>query len=187
MTRGKISSFSQPEKWVRVIVTVFEGLRKELLRTMKSARSGKMSELVSEEPDDSIYGLDIVAKDVLLPLLTEHISALGGAALVAEGIVERVIKPQSRRKPEYRLLIDPVDGTRCLMYGKRSAWALAALAPDKGAKTRLSDAVAAVMVELPTPRAALADSLWAVKGKGVWGESVDLRTGRRISFKPRPS
>ena len=187
MPRSKKAAASNAEKCVRALVAAFEKLRIELLRSMRAARSDEMSHLVGEDPDDSIYRLDIVAAKSLLPLLDEYISPLGGAALVAEGIKEKFIGSKSGGKDGYRLLIDPVDGTRCLMYGKRSAWALAAVAPDKGPETRLSDAVASVTVELPTPRAAFADSIWAIRGQGVWGQTLDLRTGKRTSFTPKPS
>jgi len=155
------------------------------LQSMRSADAGDLSRLVKEDTDDTVYSLDVIAADILAPLLEERLSPLGGAVIVAEGMQERVIDPYG--DPAYRLLIDPVDGTRCLMYGKRSAWALAALAPDKGPDTRLSDSVVSVMVELPTHRAALADSLWAAKGEGARGETLDLRTGDRTPFVPRPS
>ena len=31
-----------------------------------------------------------------------------------------------------KLIVDPIDGTRSLMYDKRSAWVLAAVAPQRG-------------------------------------------------------
>ncbi len=42
-----------------------------------------------------------------------------------------------------KLIIDPIDGTRGLMYDKRSAWALAGLAPQRGPRTGLRDIAAA--------------------------------------------
>ena len=53
------------------------------------------------------------------------------------------------------------------------AFFLAGAAPNtRGAATRLRDMHAAVMVELVTPRALLADSFFAVRGGGVAGETV---------------
>jgi hypothetical protein len=73
------------------------------------------------------------------------------------------------------------------MYDKRSAWSLAALAPQGGAGTNLSHIIVAVMTELPTAKQGLADQLSVVRGHGVKAERVDLRTGRRKKFTPRPS
>ena len=55
-----------------------------------------------------------------------------------------------RPDAEFVWVLDPIDGTRCIMHDKRSAWVLAGIAPQKGEATRLSDIVAASMTELPT-------------------------------------
>jgi len=55
------------------------------------------------------------------------------------------------------VLIDPIDGTRGIMYDKRAAWALAGVAPNRGPATRLSDIHLAVMTELPTSKMGFAD------------------------------
>jgi hypothetical protein len=92
-----------------------------------------------------------------------------------------------RGEAPFRLLVDPIDGTRGLMFDKRSAWCLMAAAPDRGAATRLSDAEVAVMTELPTTRQATSDVLWAVRGAGAQGERHGLHDGTRASFVLRPS
>ena len=86
-----------------------------------------------------------------------------------------------------RLIIDPIDGTRPIMYNKRSAWWLAGLAPNRGEQTSLQDIQVAVQVEIPTTRAALTDTLWAIRGQGAHAETVSLITGERTSFQPQPS
>jgi hypothetical protein len=73
------------------------------------------------------------------------------------------------------------------MYDKRSAWWLAGLATNGGAETSLQNIDVAVQVEIPTTRAALADTLWAIRGRGARGETTNLITGERTSFQPRPS
>ncbi len=89
--------------------------------------------------------------------------------------------PEGSREEEalIRFLVDPIDGTRGLMYDKRSAWALAGVAPNKGPQTRLRDIEVAVMSELPTSKSGQADVLWAIKGRGAHGQRVDLRHGHR--------
>ena len=73
------------------------------------------------------------------------------------------------------------------MYNKRSAWWLAGLAPNRGDETSLRDIDVAVQVEIPTTRAAVADTLLAIRGCGARGETTNLITGERTSFRPRPS
>ena len=87
----------------------------------------------------------------------------------------------------WKCIIDPIDGTRGLMYDKRSAWSLAALAPQRGPRTNLSEIVVAVMTELPTAKAGAADQYSAVRGGGVRGVRTDLRTGRTRRLAAKPS
>src|SRR5260370_40840790 len=80
--------------------------------------------------------------------------------LVAEGLEDAAGNEGPRTFPDgadesaalLRLIVDPIDGTRGIMYDKRPAWALAAVAPNKGPQTRLADAEVAVMTELPTSK-----------------------------------
>ena len=58
----------------------------------------------------------------------------------------------SERQAEIRLIVDPIDGTREIMYDKRAAWSLAAVAPNRGPDTRLRDVEVSVMTELPTSK-----------------------------------
>jgi fructose-1,6-bisphosphatase/inositol monophosphatase family enzyme len=86
-----------------------------------------------------------------------------------------------------RLIVDPIDGTRGIMYDNRAAWALAGVAPNKGDATRLQDIEVAVMTELPTSKMGEADVLWATKGRGAHAERVDLSTGKSARLELRPS
>ena len=47
------------------------------------------------------------------------------------------------------MLADPIDGTRCLMYQKRSGWILTGIAPNRGEGTVLADIELAVQTEFP--------------------------------------
>jgi hypothetical protein len=102
--------------------------------------------------------------------------------LIAEGIEPETgrVFPSGAKEDDaqIRLIIDPIDGTRGLMYDKRAAWTLAGVAPNKGPDTRLRDIEVAVMSELPTSKMGFADVLWAVKGQGAQGirERLDGKT-----------
>jgi hypothetical protein len=99
----------------------------------------------------------------------------------------------SSQQPRWRLIIDPIDGTRMLMYDKRSAWFLAAVCPDKGESTALTDSVASVMVELPISKQNLADAFVASTGADTRAIrfSVDTETPPEINaglrFSATPS
>jgi fructose-1,6-bisphosphatase/inositol monophosphatase family enzyme len=112
---------------------------------------------------------------------------------VAEGLpgAGRVTYPAGADWDEaaHVCIVDPIDGTRGLMYDKRSAWVLAAVAPGPailGRAPTLADIVVAAQVELPTSRARLADTLWAIAGEGTTRECEDLTSGetRRLACRP---
>mgnify|MGYP000321007244 CR=1 FL=1 len=78
---------------------------------------------------------------------------------------------------EYVWVIDPIDGTRGLMYDKRSAWALAAVAPQHGDETRLSQILATAMTEIPVSKQWRADQFSASLDGPLVATWCDWRTG----------
>jgi hypothetical protein len=87
----------------------------------------------------------------------------------------------------YRLIVDPIDGTRGLMYDKRSAWFIAAIAHDRGEHTRLSDTFAAALVELPTGKQNVCDSFTATVAGGMNAQRTCLADGHTRLLPVRPS
>lgn len=160
-----------------------------------SLRQGSVedrSAVYKEGADDTIYQIDRDVEELLVPVLAEHAAALGGIVLVAEGIGEDtngLILPDglSSEEAQIRIIIDPIDGTRGIMYDKRSAFFLAGAAPNKGTDTTLQDIEVAVMTELPTSRSFLSDTLWAIKGQGAHAFTRNLATGEQTDRKISPS
>ena len=93
-----------------------------------------MSTIAGATAADTIYAVDRVADDALLGWFEEH---WRGVRVVSEGLDEPVVVGGPAA---WTVIVDPIDGTRGLMYDKRSAWCLAAAAPPDG---RLADVVAA--------------------------------------------
>ncbi len=123
----------------------------------------RFQEAVAHEGGDTIFWIDRKVDAAILPEVAAWPDYLLPLELVMEGLGQsgrqRVGPPSGPLK--HRLMIDPIDGTRNIMFDKRSAWFLAALAPTHradGAATTLRDAIAAVMVELPVSKAGFADS-----------------------------
>jgi len=117
---------------------------------------------------DTIYAIDRVGEEALV----RGLATLPGdepVCLIAEGLAELLVFPRGAREQDcrWRLLVDPLDGTRGLMYQKRSAWVLTGVAPNRGPATRLSDIVLAVQTEIPPLKQHLSDQLWAFRGKGM--------------------
>jgi len=119
---------------------------------------------------DTIYGIDALIE----PILEEYLEHWGQSlpmVVIAEGLEPETGRtfPAGAKEADcpVRLILDPVDGTRGLMYDKRAAWSLAGMAPNRGAVTRLRDIEVAVMTELPTAKMGRGDVLWAIKGQGA--------------------
>lgn len=158
------------------------------------ARAG-LHEVSRVSSADTIYQLDTIVEPMLEDFCREWAKTTP-LVLIAEGVeggnVEGVkVFPDGAREEDavIRLIVDPIDGTRGLMYDKRSAWALAGVAPNRGAQTRLRDIEVAVMTELPTAKMGSSDVLWAVKGGGARGERLGLSdaTSRPLQLRPSTS
>ena len=146
---------------------------------MRSHRAGSSHEVSRISTADTIYKIDTDV-DPLLEHFCEEWSKTTPLVLVAEGLedhhgeeVASRVFPQGTKESDakIRLIVDPIDGTRGIMYDKRPAWALAGVAPNNGPDTRLRDIEIAVMTELPTSKMGFGDVLWAIKGQGAHGDS----------------
>jgi len=141
---------------------------------------------VAHEGGDTIYALDRHVEPVLIDQIERWAEPV---IVIAEGFGPegRMEIGASRGPPRYRLIIDPIDGTRGLMYDKRSAWFLAAVARDRGEGTSLADTFAAAMIELPTSKQAWADSFAAWVGGGVEARRLRVDQPGARPLQPRPS
>ena len=137
-----------------------------------------MSVVAGESVADTLYGIDRVADDALLAWFEQH---WPGVRVVSEGLDEPVDVGDA---PSWTVIVDPIDGTRGLMYDKRSAWCLAAAAPIGGS---LAGIVAAAMTELPTVKQGAADQLSASRSGGVTAERLDFTCGSRERLTVCPS
>jgi fructose-1,6-bisphosphatase/inositol monophosphatase family enzyme len=183
---------AKPEAILDRLISFQRTVREMIIRTRTV---GGLSEVSRTSSADTIYKIDTEVD----PLLEEFCKQWGKEmplVLVAEGLEELDgteakyrVYPQGTRAEDaaIRLIVDPIDGTRGIMYDKRAAWALAGVAPNKGDHTRLRDIEVAVMTELPTSKMGQADVLWAIKGRGARGQRIDLRDGRAEELKIAPS
>jgi hypothetical protein len=173
------------------LIRVGEMVRDHTLAVIRRQSSESLATVAYETAADKIYVLDRAVESVLLAALEQELAPVLSFALICEGINDEqpLAFPAGCPVEECaaRLLVDPIDGTRPIMYNKRSAWWLAGLAPNRGEVTSLRDIELAVQVEIPTTRALLADTLWAIRDGGAHGETVNLISGERTAFQPRPS
>lgn len=143
--------------------------------------------------DDTIYQIDKDVEDIIVPLLEKEAEGIGGILLVAEGIGEEeengVVLPSGINPEEaaIKIIMDPIDGTRGIMYDKRAAFFLAGVATNRGKENTINDIEVAVMVELPTSRSVLSDTLWAIKGEGAFAFTKNLESGVVSETRLQPS
>jgi len=181
--------------YVEKMRALHDAMRDRLLHHLHSQDANALLEdlagIAGVRGGDTIYTIDAHVEEVLFAFCEEWARADGPFALVAEGIEESGWKtyPEGATTDEaqFLMIVDPIDGTRNIMYNKRSAWILSGIAPNRGAGTTLADIEAAVMTEAPTTRALLADQLWATRGGGAHRVAQNLLTNERRALPIRPS
>jgi fructose-1,6-bisphosphatase/inositol monophosphatase family enzyme len=173
------------------IRTIHERVRDAVVAECERAQLEQLSEVSDDDSEgDTIYAIDRVSEELLVELFEQELASIAPLVLIAEGIENgRLILPRGAREDDavWRVIVDPIDGTREIMYQKRSAWVLTGVAPNRGEETNLQDIELAVQTEIPTVKQNLCDTLWAIRGEGVEGERFDRLTGERESLAPRPS
>jgi fructose-1,6-bisphosphatase/inositol monophosphatase family enzyme len=139
---------------------------------------------------DTIYAVDRVSEELLIEIFETEIAPIAPLVLIGEGLAGgQIMLPRGREASEavWRVIVDPIDGTRGLMYQKRSAWVLTGVAPNLGAETNLQDIVLAVQTEIPLVKQHLSDVLWAIQGQGAQAERYNRVTGERRPLRLQPS
>ncbi len=174
----------------RLLCRLQDHVRDQLVGT-RARQAGRFARVVAVTSADTIYHLDRISERAILGWFAAHWPERWPVEIVMEGLEGPGAVTFPRGTPADRTvlkcILDPVDGTRGLMYDKRSAWSLAALAPQRGAKNTLADIMVAAMTELPTSKQGRADQFSAIKGRGVVAERVELGSGARRPLAVRPS
>ncbi len=163
---------------------------RDTLVAARASHGRKFAQVTAVTAADTIYYVDRLSEEAILDWFERHWPRAWPVEIVMEGLPDGSTTIPRGTPPErtiWKCLLDPIDGTRCLMYDKRAAWILAGLAPQRGRRNQLGDIVVAAMTELPTTKQGCADQLSAVAGRGVVAETVELTRGTRRRWKPRPS
>ena len=171
------------------IRALHDRIRTQVLARCARQDSEALAEPVGQSVADTIYAIDRVSEEVLVAGL-EAVAEQEPLVLVAEGAAEQGLalpRGTPEEKCRWRVLVDPLDGTRGLMYQKRSGWILTGVAPNRGADTRLRDIALAVQTEIPLLKQHLADQLWAERGAGTSAVRVDLLNGTTTNLELQPS
>ncbi len=177
-----------------LLCSLGDTIRDTLIAARRSRADTDLAGIAAVTAADTIYQIDRISEGAILAWFAAHWPARWPVELVMEGLEEGETVTIPRGTPvaqtAFKCILDPIDGTRNLMYDKRSAWALAALAPQRGKRTHLGDIVVAAMTELPTSKQWAADQVSGIKGcgrSGLVAERVDVLRGGRSQLPVRPS
>jgi len=166
-------------------------IRDDVVRACEAAAVGTLSEVATEAQGDTIYAIDRVAERELVAGIGRTIATTKEepVLLVAEGLPGgEVVVPEGadRKAARWVIIVDPIDGTRGVMYQKRPAWILTGVARGPGPCT-LADIELAVQTEIPLVKQHLSDELWAVRGQGASAVRVNRFTREIVPLILRPS
>lgn len=164
------------EKLARLFWQAHRHARAAVRQALLSAHSNEMTKVAAITAADTIYGIDMIAETALLNFIETHQHEAPAFALVGEFETGETLT-FGNGQPEFRVLLDPIDGTRLLMHKKSSGWILTGIALERGAATRLADIFFALQTELPPPKQTFADTLWASQFGTAQGQREDLLTG----------
>ena len=167
-----------------------EKIRASVVEACEHATSSELATVVSEQEGDTIFALDRVSEELLIDFFEREVAPVAPLLLVAEGLLEgQIVLPRGTAESDvvWRIIVDPIDGTRGLMYQKRSGWILTGVAPNRGPNTTLNDIELAVQTEIPLVKQHLSDVLWAFRGEGANAQRFNRLAGKQSSFQLQPS
>ncbi len=181
---------SELQSLLPLLRKLHETIRDGVVEACERSATATLAAVAREEEGDTIYAVDRIGEDLLIDFFEREIAAQFPVVLIAEGLPSgKIVLPRrtSESDAALRIIVDPIDGTRGLMYQKRSAWILTGVARNHGEQTNLSDIEIAVQTEIPLVKQHLSDCLWAIRGRGAHAERYNRLTGERSNLRLQPS
>jgi fructose-1,6-bisphosphatase/inositol monophosphatase family enzyme len=167
-----------------------ELIRAAVVGACERAPLESLAAVAREEEGDTIYAVDRVSEELLVEFFEREAARESPLVLIGEGLPGGgVVLPRGASEGDalWRVIVDPIDGTRGLMYQKRSGWVLTGVAPNRGRGTSLADIELALQTEIPLVKQHLSDVAWAVRGEGARAARFNRLTGESAPLKLRPS
>ena len=178
-----------PQALLDTILALHAEVRDEIVAATERRSAESMAAVDRDGAGDTIYAIDTIAESIV-ERFAEALARDRTFVMVAEGLPGgRRLYPEGadEASADCWIVVDPIDGTRGLMYQKRSAWILTAVAPNHGARTSLRDIVLAVQTEIPLVKQHLSDQLWALRGGGAHAQRYNRLTGTSAPLPLRSS
>lgn len=178
------------ERLLGAIRTLHAEIRDAVVAATEAASLEQMAGIASDAAGDTIYAIDRVSEEKLVDFFAREVAPDMPLVLIAEGLeTGELVLPHgtSAEQAAIRVIVDPIDGTRGLMYQKRSGWILTGVAPNLGRATSLRHIQLAVQTEIPLVKQHLSDVAWAVRGEGASAERYNRLTRIATPLTLRPS
>lgn len=156
--------------FIEPIRGLHDWIRGLIISACEEHSAAELSRVAHEGAGDVIYSIDQISESALIDWFTREIAAHEAIILIGEGLPNgRIVLPSAaaERDARWQIIVDPIDGTRGLMFQKRPGFILTGIAPNRGERATLADIEAAVQTEIPLVKQHLCDQLWAVRGDGV--------------------
>ena len=164
-------------------------VRDEIVAATERHSLESMAAVDRDDDGDTIYAIDVIG-EAIVTRFADALARDRAIVVVGEGLPGGCRTYPDGADPasaDCWIVVDPIDGTRGLMYQKRSAWILTGVAPNRGPATSLRDIELAVQTEIPLVKQHLCDQLWASRGGGAHAQRYNRLTGSRHPLRLRPS
>jgi len=153
--------FTTIEQLLPPIRHLHEQIRDAVVTACERSAVHDLATIAKEEAGDTIYAIDKVSEELLVEFFTNEVAVHTPIVLIGEGLEphgQRVL-PEGATEAEarWRIIVDPIDGTRGVMYQKRSPWILTGVAHNRGPDTALQDIQLAIQTEIPLVKQHLSD------------------------------
>lgn len=181
---------NDPQALLQPLKQLHEIIRQTIVDECARLSLEATAAIAREEEGDTIYAIDYAVEELLIDFFAREIAPTSPLVLIAEGLANgKVVLPSGTPEEQavWRIIVDPIDGTRGLMYQKRSGWVLTGVAPNRGPETSLRDIVLAVQTEIPLIKQHLSDSAWAIAGGGAQADRFNRLTKEKTEIALQPS
>ncbi|HET9266843.1 MAG TPA: hypothetical protein VFO31_01715 [Vicinamibacterales bacterium] len=178
-----------PQALLDRILALHAQMRDEIVAATERRSAESMAAVDRDGAGDTIYAIDTIG-EAAVERFAKALARDLTFVMVAEGLPGgRRVYPEGAQaaSADCWIVVDPIDGTRGLMYQKRSAWILTAAARNHGPGTSLRDIELAVQTEIPLVKQHLSDQLWALRGGGADARRYNRLTGTHAPLPLRPS
>ena len=112
---------------------------KAVLQARQERHPHELASISETTAADVIYAIDTVAESAIERWFSTHWHSAHPVEIVMEGLADGSTLTFPTGTPvadtTLKCIIDPIDGTRGIMYDKRPAWIIAAIAPKEAQTT----------------------------------------------------